>query len=97
MVRELRIEAAQRQLVVERRAGDAEQVLEHMRQRHERRPGVERRPTVADHGELPAGDIVAFENHHPAPDGGEADGDSEAAHTGTDDDDVGPLSHGPLV
>ncbi len=64
MIGELGIESDELDLLVERRASRTEDLVEEVRQRHQRRPDVERVAVSHVCGELAADDVVAFEHRH---------------------------------
>ena len=88
-VSELRIEANHRDLLVERRSRQTEDLVEHVRQGHQRRADVEDEPVALEHGELAADGVIAFDDRDLVARDLEADGSGQAADTAADDHDAG--------
>ncbi len=93
MVGELRVEPDQIDLLVERGAGGAEHLVEHVRQRDQRRADVEDIAVVFVGGEFAADDVAALEHGDLMPECPEPDGCRQPPDTAADHDDSG-VSHG---
>ena len=81
------LESLQGQRIRQWCTGICEQLFQNVRQRHQRRTGVEDEPVVRDHAELAADLARLFENGNLMSERGKSDGSGESSDTCSDDDD----------
>ena len=90
---ELGVESNRFDVLGQCRTRRPEQVVEHVRQRQQRRTDVDAEPIALHTGQLAAGDVAPLAHHDAPAGGGEPDGRGQPAHSRSDHDDVGPISH----
>ena len=80
------IEPDEVELLVERRAGETEHLVEHAGQREQRRADVEREPVGLVDGQLAPDDGAALEHRHRVPGGPQPDRGRQPADAGADEE-----------
>ena len=75
-------------LLVERRPGEEEDLVEDVRQRQQRRPDIEGEAVLLERREFPADHVVAFEQRDGMASGAQSDGCSEPTDATTDHHDT---------